>query len=201
TAGTKDGTATISLVSNGTGTSGLTNTNLSSQTVNVTGQVNFFADPLIIFKNGAATLTMNSPTSFTLNFGVVAQNSGSYLASFGVQNSLHDATFQDSLGGTFNIASVTNFGVTGTGPFSNIIPGSSLDPNVTFDSSQALGTYSNTLTLSPTSSNASGTSNLNDVTLTLQGQIIIVPEPSTWAMLLGGGGMLIVLRRFLRRRD
>ncbi|MDQ6939841.1 MAG: PEP-CTERM sorting domain-containing protein, partial [Verrucomicrobiota bacterium] len=135
------------------------------------------------------------------NFGTVAQNSGTYMAAFGVQNFLHDATFQDSLGGTFNLTNVMNFGVTGAGPFSNIASGSALDPNVTFDSSQAIGNYSNTLTLSPTSSNASGTSNLANVQLTLLGQIAVVPEPNTWAMLLAGGGLLTVARRFIRRRE
>nr|MDQ6912468.1 PEP-CTERM sorting domain-containing protein [Verrucomicrobiota bacterium] len=71
----------------------------------------------------------------------------------------------------------------------------------TFDSSQAIGNYSNTLTLSPTSSNASGTSNLANVQLTLLGQIAVVPEPNTWAMLLAGGGLLTVARRFIRRRE
>ncbi len=201
TAGNKNGTATISLTSDGTGTSGLANTSLASQTVNVTGQVNFFADPVVIFKSGSATLTMNSATSFTLSFGQVAQNSGTYMASFGVQNSLHDATFQDSLGGSFNTTNVSNFGVSGFGNFSGIIPGGALDPNVSFDSSQSVGNYTNTVTLTPTSSNASGTSNLSDVTLTLQGQIIVVPEPNTWAMLFAGGGMLVVARRYVRRRD
>ncbi len=200
-AGARNGTATITLKSDGTGSSGLGLTNLTSQTVNITGQVNFFADPVVIFKSGSATLTMNSPTSFTLNFGQVAQNSGTYMASFGVQNFLHDGTYQDSLGGTFNTTNVTNFGITGAGPFANIAPGSALDPNVTFDSSQATGNYSNTFTLSPTSSNASGTSNLADVQVTLLGQIVVVPEPNTWAMLLAGGGLLTVARRFVRRRE
>src|SRR5205807_1926574 len=65
-AGSKNGTATISLTSDGTGTSRLANTPLTSQTVNVNGQVNFFADPVITFKSGSATLIKTDPTHYTL---------------------------------------------------------------------------------------------------------------------------------------
>ena len=198
-AGNKNGTATITLTSNGTGTSDLASTPLTSQTVNVTGQVNFLADPVVIFKSGSAMVTMNSATSFTINFGQVQPNSGTYLASFGVNNFLHNATFQDSLGGTWDISMVSHFGASGFASFSGIAPGSSLDPNLSFDSSQGIGSYSDQILLNPTSSNASGNSNLSQIQISLVAQII--PEPSTYAMLIAGGVMLLALRRFARRCD
>ncbi|MDQ6625711.1 MAG: choice-of-anchor D domain-containing protein, partial [Verrucomicrobiota bacterium] len=197
-AGTKDGTATIALVSNGTGTSGLANTNLTSQTVNVTGQVNYFADPVIVFKSGQATLTMQSPTMFTLVFDPVAQNSGTYLATFGLENFLHDATFQDLLGGTFDLTSLGNFAVTNTNPFSGVASGSSHDSDATFNSAMAPGTYNGQLRVSPTSTNASSSTNLNAITLNLKATI--VPEPSTWALVFAGAGLLAALQRIRRRR-
>ncbi|MDQ6758364.1 MAG: choice-of-anchor D domain-containing protein [Acidobacteriota bacterium] len=198
-AGNKNGTASIGLVSNGTGTSGLANTDLTSQTVNVTGQVNFFADPVLVFKSGAASLIMNSATSFTLDFGQVAQNSGVYSAAFGVLNTLHDAIFQDSLGGTFDISLVTDFGTSGFDDFSGIAPGGSLDPTITLDSSMTAGSYSNSLFLHATSTNASGTSTLSAITLNLQGTIT-VPEPNVWAMLMAGGTILVALQHVRRRK-
>jgi hypothetical protein len=140
---------------------------------------------------------MNSATSFTLNFGQVAQNSGTYLASFGVQNFLHNATFQDSLGGTFDVSAVTKFILSGFGAFSNIAPGSALDPDVSFNSSQAMGSYNEAVLLNPSSSNTSGTSSLNQIQLDLRAQII--PEPSTWMLLFAGAGLLFALQRIRRR--
>jgi hypothetical protein len=198
TAGTRNGTATIGLVSNGTGSSGLGLTTLGSQTVNVTGQVNFYADPILVFQSGTATLIMNSATSFTLDFGVVQQNSGTYLGDFAVMNFLHHAIFQDTLGGSWNISMVDSFQLSGFTSFSGIGPDGSVDPSVSFDSSMALGTYANTVILSATSSNASGTSSLGQIQLTLQGQVAPVPEPGTWLLMVTAIGVVFVWRRLAR---
>ena len=143
---------------------------------------------------------MSSPTSFTLNFGQVAQNTGTYLASFGVQNFLHNATFQDSLGGTFNVSAVVNFIMAGNA-FSNVASGSESSPEqVGFSSSQPVGSYSNSVTLNPSSSNTSSTTGLGAIQLTLQGQIIVVPEPSTWVLMFAGASLLLAGQRIRRRR-
>jgi hypothetical protein len=62
----------------------------------------------------------------------------------------------------------------------------------------SVGTYNGSISLLPTSTNASGTSNLNAIQLNLQATI--VPEPSTWALALAGAGLLVVLQRARRRR-
>ena len=199
TAGSRNGTATIGLVSNGAGSSGLGLTTLGSQTVNVTGQVNFYADPVLVFQSGSATLIMNSATSFTLDFGVVQQNSGTYLGDFAVLNFLHNAIFQDALGGSWNISMVDSFQLSGFTSFSGIGPNGTVDPSVSFDSNMALGNYANTILLNPTSSNASGTSNLGQIQLHLQAEIAPVPEPSTWLLLAGGSLGFLALQRSRRR--
>lgn len=199
-AGLRNGTATISLASNGAGSSNLPSTTLASQTVNVTGQVNYFADPVVLFKSGAATLIMNSASSFTLDFGTVAQNSGVLNATIALQNFLHDGTFQDSLGGTFNLSGVTAFSTSGFSTVAGVAPGAEQSSTVSFDSGMAPGSYSNTLFFSPTSTNASGTTNLNQVQLNLQGQIGVVPEPSSWLLLFAGSGLLLGYQRLRRAR-
>ena len=193
TAGNKNGTATISLLSDGTGTSGLAPLAITAQTVNVTGQVNFFADPLLFFKIGSAVLQQIDATHFKLDFGQLIQNTGSYTASFGVRNVLHDGTFQDTLGGTFNTASVTKFTLAGFTSFSGIASGSAFDPDVTFSTARPQGTYSDTLFINPSSANASGTSGLGTIQLDLGSQV--VPEPGSALLLALGGGLFLIRRR------
>ncbi|MDQ2658967.1 MAG: PEP-CTERM sorting domain-containing protein [Verrucomicrobiota bacterium] len=193
------GTGTVTLGGNGTGSSGLGNTNLTSQTVSVTGQVNYFADPVFSLQSGVGTVTMNSATVFTLNLGQVMQNSGTLNAMLALRNFLHDATFQDSLGGTFDLTSVNDFILTGFNPFSGVASGGAINPSIAFNTAMPVGTYTDTLFLMPTSANASGTSSLTSIQLNLQADIVNVPEPASWAMILAGAAILGALQRFRRR--
>ncbi len=54
TAGAKSGTASVGLTSSGTGTSGLANTTLTSQTVNIPATVNNFATASVVKRAAAA---------------------------------------------------------------------------------------------------------------------------------------------------
>ena len=68
TAGSKNGTAIISLTSDGTGTSGLGLTPLTAQTVHVTGQVNYYADPLFNFSIRDRVFDRGRPHAFHARF-------------------------------------------------------------------------------------------------------------------------------------
>ena len=105
-------------------------------------------------------------------------------------NQLLDATYQDTLGGTFALGSVTHFSLSGFGAFSDLAGGTSdTGFSITFDpSAQGNGTFSDTLVLNPTSTNASGTSPLGGIQLTIQATV--VPEPEVYALLLLAGVML-----------
>lgn len=194
TAGNMNGTATINLTSNGTGTSGLGNTALPSQTVNINGQVNFYADPVLVFRSGQATLTRIDPTHYVLDFGKLSNMQGVVTAGFDVQNFLHNLNFQDLLNGTFNISGVMNFVLTGFEAFSGVGPGGN-DPNqptVSFDPNRPSGTYTDNVFLTPTSTNPSGTTGIPGVPqiqVTLQAT---VPEPRTWALLSVGGIWILI---------
>jgi len=162
--------------------------------VNVQAQVNFLADARFILTLGSGTLIQNNATTFTLSFGLVAPNTGTISLSLGVLNFLHDATFQDTLGGTFATGSVTNFQLTGFNPFSGTPSGGSISTSVSFDSSMAAGSYSNSLTLNPASTNASGSTGEAQIVLNIQGQI--VPEPGSAVLLvIGLSGICAVRRR------
>lgn len=98
-AGNKSGTVVLTPLSDGDGTSNLGISVLAAQTVAVQAQVNFFADPELAFKNGAATLTRIDPTHYKLDFGTLSSVQAPVTASFNMQNFLHDSTFQDELWG------------------------------------------------------------------------------------------------------
>ena len=194
TAGNKSGTATLGLTSDGTGTSGLGTTALSDQLISLQAQVNEFAQPLFVFDTGAATLTMQSATAFTLDFGQVDQNTGTFSASVFVRNLLLDPVFQDALGGTFTTGSVADFGLTGFAGFTGLAPGGdTASSGVLFDSAMSLGLYLDTLSLAPDSENASSTTGLPAIQLTLRGEV--VPEPSTALLAVLGLGALAARRR------
>jgi hypothetical protein len=196
-AGSKNGTAAITLKSDGTGTSGLGLTSLTGQTVNVTGQVNYYTDPVLTFNMGA-TITKIDATDYVLNFGDVVQNSGTVSALFNVQNLLHDPVFQDALGGSFDTSTVAHFSLSNFGAFSGLGPGATDSPGVSFNSNTAQGLYTDDLSLSPTSSNPSGSSALNVIHLELS--ITVVPEPAS-AFLLALGSSLVLARRRRRARS
>lgn len=94
---------------------------------------------------------------------------------------------------------MTHFVLAGFGAFSGINPGTMVDPSVTFDSNQAFGSYTDTILLNATSTNASGSTNLAPVPLNIQAQV--VPEPGAGALILLGGAMLFARQRLLRRKS
>ena len=193
TAGAKSGTATLGLTSNGAGTSGLGITNLTSQTVNIQAQVNHAADADFIFTTGSGTLTQNNATTYTLNFGPVLQGTGTISAALAVLNFLQDATFQDTLGGTFDTGTVNDFQLSGFTNFSGLVTGGTSAKGISFDTAQPLGTYSDSLTFNPTSTNASSSLNLAPIQLNMSVQV--VPEPASAMLLAVGGGMFLLRRR------
>ena len=196
TVGLKSGTVTIGFASDGTN-SGLSNTPLASQTIDVTGSVNYYADAVLEDATGQAALTRIDATHYTLNFGDVEPHRGIRSASFSIANFLLDPVYEDNLGGSFDTSAVTDFGSNGFDAFSGVGPGAgaSIIPTMTFDTDTLLArSYSDTLSLLPTSTNPSGSTNLPPIQLTVNGTI--VPEPSTLALLAAGAlGLLGCGRR------
>jgi hypothetical protein len=197
TAGDKSGTARITLESDGTGTSGLSLMALPALTVNVTGQVNYFAEPRLVFRTGAGTLTMVSETQYVLDLGTLLPNTGNYGTALSIQNLLRDPSFQDTLGGSFISSAVDEFALAGFTSFSGVSPGASVDPNVAFDTTERTnGFYSDTLSFLPTSSNASSLTSQAPIQLDMRVQV--VPEPSTGILVSLSAGILAMRRRRIR---
>jgi|JI10StandDraft_1071094.scaffolds.fasta_scaffold01355_3 hypothetical protein len=121
-AGAKSGSATIALVSDGDGTSGLGTTNLAPQTVNVSGDVYRLANPTLnttdvtlVARRGdaapmaAISVTNASPDSFTeglkAGFGTLA---GGFSASGAIANLAAQGTDASSLQIALNTSSAGN---------------------------------------------------------------------------------------------
>jgi autotransporter-associated beta strand protein len=173
-AGAVVGSATVNFLSDGTGTSGLGTTTLAPQSVSIAGQVNQFAQPAFTITDKAGTLT-GGGTSYTLDFGGVAENSGTYTVHLAVLNDLLDPAYQDTLGGSFSTARVSHFSLTGFNPFSGVASGNSqAGLQVAFDSAANHGAFTEALTLHPTSVNSSSSTSLGDISLT-----VIVSQTTT----------------------
>ena len=169
TAGDKSGTATITLTSDGTGTSGLGTTSLASQTVNVAGQVNNFAVADVVKIAGAGAFSMTGANQFSLDLGSIVQGQTALVAELGVENDA--AAPSDSLAGSFTLAAPA-FALTGFGPFAGVAAGGTLDDLFVELNSSAAGMFSGQITLQPQSTNPTPFSmNLAPITINVIGSV------------------------------
>lgn len=175
------GNTTLAFMSDGAGTSGLGSTALAGGQVAVSAQVNNYALPSFQLQSGAATLIQDSATSFTLDFGTLLQASGSSNSVLAVTNDVSGPA--DTLAGSFDLASIPGFTAGGFFDFEDLEAGDSQSGLlVTFDTSN-VGTFNGDVYLDARSQNASGYDGVLDrVTLSFRG-IVVVPEPSSSALL------------------
>lgn len=201
TAGARSGTATVALVSDGAGTSGLGTTNLASQNISVLGQVNNYASVGLAQTGGAGTFS-GSGTSYTFDLGTITFGTGAAAGSLSLTNTGGGAPYTDLLRGAFSVGGVTAFTLTGFSSFSALSGGSSLVGGLGVAlNNNTLGSFDQYVTLTPTGYNSSGYSgDLSPITLELKGNVVAaVPEPATYAMLLAGLGLMGGIAR--RRRQ
>ena len=200
TSGIKSGTTTIGLTSNGFGTSGLGTTDLTAQTVSISGTVYDHATPVIAHVSGG-TFGVVDATHYTLDFGTGLTAGTLYTAHLTLTNAQLSA-YQDSLKGAYAVTGsgfsssldgLTFSGLAADGTSSNAI-------DITFTSMTG-GTVNGTFALSGLFGSTTGLSDeaLADITISLSGAISAVPEPSTYAAL--AGAMMLVLAIYRRRRS
>ena len=160
--------------------------------------MNNFAELALAKHAGAGTLG-GAGSSYTLDFGTLVQGTAGLDADLAILNVAIGPA--DVLNGSFDLGQGAAFTLSNFSPFSGIAAGSSQTGfEVAFDSS-TLGSFTRTIVISATGSNAEFLGALPNTVLVLQGSVVAVPEPGTYALM--GGGLLalwLMRRRGLQAR-
>ncbi len=168
-AGTVSGSVTLDFASDGTGIDGFGPTADGTQTVAINATVNNYAVAAFEEASGGGTWSQ-SGTSYTLSLGSIAEGAAPVSVGLGVLNNVTGPA--DLLSGSFGTSGPSAFTLAGFGAFSNLGAGQADTlPSVTLSTSTT-GSFSETITLNSTGSNASGYSGaLAAETLTITGTI------------------------------
>ena len=157
--------------------------------------------------SGAGTFT-GSGTTYTLDFGDIADGSGSKSTSLSLLNMLASggsSAFTDLLGGAFTISGNSAFTLGGFDTVSGLAGDAALGGLTIAIDPVTSGIHTATITLAATSSNASSITSLGYIDLVLTYDAIAtdsgsnVPEPGTLPLMLGGLGLAWYARRQAKR--
>jgi hypothetical protein len=169
-AGPVSGSITLDFASDGVGIDGFAAIPIGTQTIQVNAEVDNFAQATWEETSGGGTF-QQSGQNYTLDLGSVYQGASPITVGLAVVNSasgpadLLSGSFESSNSGAFTLSSFNNFAGLAAGQ-------SESSPTVTFNTN-AVGSFTETITLDPTGSNASGYSGtLAAETLTITGTVI-----------------------------
>jgi hypothetical protein len=142
---------------------------LTAQTVIVDATVNNYATAAIEDLSGGGTFDQ-SGTTYTLNLGTITQGTSVSAIDLGVLNDVSGPS--DLLSGSFTESVSEAFGLTGFGPFSGLEAGQvDSDPTIILSTTDT-GSFTETVTLTPHGSNASGFNQvLQQETLTVSADV------------------------------
>ena len=195
-AGSKSGTATLNLISDGTGIDSLGKTTLTPIVYNVSATVNNYALPTILLQSGSSGAVLHeiSSTQYSLNLGTTAQGAGNLFADLGFGNGATGPS--DTLAGNF-ILNAASFNLSGFNNFSGIGAGQNTTGQDVTLSDLAAGNFSGSITYNPFGQNSSGyNSAFLPITIDISGTVTSsTPEPTALAMLAVGGVALLIRRR------
>ncbi len=196
-AGSKSGTATLNLISDGTGIDTLGKTTLESIVYNISATVNNYALPTILLQSGSSGAVLHeiSSTQYSLNLGTTTQGAGNLFADLGFGNGATGPS--DTLAGNFN-PNAASFNLSGFNNFTDIGAGQNTTGQDVTLSDITAGTFSGSITYNPFGQNSSGYNGaFSPITIDLGGTVnSSTPEPTTLALLaIGGLGLLLRKRR------
>ncbi len=178
----------------------LADRNLAAQPLSFLAQVNNLAAPR--FTASGAVLSGNG-LNYTLDFGSFTEGTGALQATLLLAHAV--AGPADNLSGSWLLDGLGSpFATSGFNSFANLAPGGQIGGLLVSLGDLEVGSFSASIRLASFSVNGSGPDlTLGDVVINLQGQVVAVPEPSTYALFLGGLALLLVCRRRLQqqRRD
>jgi hypothetical protein len=194
-AGVFSGQATLSLASHNPDMADL---NLAPATVTLKGQVNQIAVVALSRAGGSGSFSQ-AGSVYTLDFGTLNQGDAGASSALLLANTAQGVA--DALAGSWDLtgSSTGAFSLAGFNSFSGLTAGSILGgPSIGFSTASA-GSFDQVVVLHARSTNGSGPDlALADVTLHLQGSVVAVPEPGTYA-LMAGGLLALWLRRARQR--
>jgi hypothetical protein len=193
--GVVGGSATLSFTS----TSAADSLVLPTQQVSFTGTVTQLANGEFVLDSGVGSLT-GGGTSFSLDLGSIAANTGSVTSDLGVVNDIANTVYAETLGGSFVGGTQNGYSFSGA-PFSGLVGGLTDTGNLlTFDTTGLKdGVHTEKISFDGASSYTGlSDKNLSPIVLTITATIFgatAVPEPGTWTMmLLGFGGLGAMMR-------
>jgi hypothetical protein len=177
-------------VFNTTATLGLSSRNgeladlaLGDAPVLLQAQVNALASAGLALVDGTASLG-GGAAAFTLDFGTLAAGGGALGATLSLANLTLGTA--DALAGNWDLSGVgagSSFTLSGFGSFAGLAAGSSLGGLSVSFGSGSVGHFEEVIVLRSLSTNGSGPDlALGDLSLTLQGTVVAVPEPGTWVL-------------------
>ena len=184
--GSYSGTALLSLVSDGAGIDTLGTTTLTGQTITVTGTVDNYA--VATFQDTGGPAATGSSTNETINLGSATQGGTALSLSLGALNAA--TGLADLLQGSVTTAGAAGFANSGFGSFSGLGAGQSEQSQRVVLSTSSAGTFSETVVLSSSGTNASGYNGaLVTETLTITGTI--TPSGTTTYLLAVGPNTIV----------
>ncbi|WP_420382129.1 RHS repeat-associated core domain-containing protein [Novosphingobium sp.] len=170
TSGVVSGQVNLALTSDGTGIDTLAPIAIGTDAVAFSVQVDNYATADLRETSGGGTLTGSAAAGYTLDLGTIAQGSGPATVDLAALNAA--SGLADLLSGTFGVTANSAFTNSGLDSFSGLGAGQSDGALSASLSTANDGTFSETITLTGTGSNASGYSgSVAPVSLTIKGTV------------------------------